>query len=308
MSPDGQQVYATSWKNPVIRIFDRQPDNSLVPRSGPTGCYTQAGGTCTSVPGLGTAGYAYDLAVSADGLSVYVVSFDNLVALRRDPASGVLTFAACYGPGAGFTAVANIGGVQAVVVSPEGNQVYARPENGLLVFDRNPSTSTLTVKAGALGCLRETATAGCTDSYGLGGRGYELAVTADGRFLYASTQGGSGGISFFVRAADGTLSQISGPTGGCITATGASTAGGECMAMTDGQGAPCRRQWRRPCRPQGSMSSCLHTGAPSSSPAPPTPGSSRAPTASPRRPTPTANCSPRPPGWGPRCRPTAPEP
>src|SRR6476620_5748953 len=92
VSPDGKQLYAVSWLDGSIRIFDRSADNRLTPRQGPTGCYNGTGaGGCTAVFGLGT--FTYDFALSADGLSAYVAGNSDIVALRRDPATGNLATA-----------------------------------------------------------------------------------------------------------------------------------------------------------------------------------------------------------------------
>ena len=62
-----------------------------------------------------------------------------------------------------------------VAVSPDGANVYVASiasfsgvSDGVLVFDRNPSTGALTQKAGTSGCVTEDGTAGaCADGTAL---------------------------------------------------------------------------------------------------------------------------------------------
>jgi hypothetical protein len=242
LSPDGRHLYVLGRSTPAIRLFDRGALNKLTPRAGSAGCYNATGsGSCTAVPAL-TSPDIYDVTISPDGKSVYVAGLNSLILLVRDPGTGALTYSGCYGPGAGCTAVVGLPSVLAVAVSPDNANVYARGNGGIAVFDRNVSSGALTQKPAPQGCFSESPTTGCTDSFGLAGNAFSMTVSADGHHLYYPIQD-PGGIGFFLRGGDGTLSQIAGPQGGCITTTGASSAAGECAVLGDGSGPAMGNAW-----------------------------------------------------------------
>ena len=248
MSPDGKQVYMVSVGAPAIRIFDRGPFNKLEPRSGPSGCYNANGAdSCTVVPNLSA---SFDITVSPDGTSVYVATVSNLLSLSRSATTGTLTPGPCYGPAPGCVALPQLSSAIAVVVSPDGRNVYVRGGSRLLVFDRNTATGGLTVKPGVDGCFSETPVAGCTDAVGLANNSFEMPMSSDGKFLYVSNQS-PGGIGFFIRGSDGTLSQLAGPQGGCITTDGSSSAAGECATLPGGSGPAMGNSWAATISPSG---------------------------------------------------------
>jgi hypothetical protein len=241
-SPDGNQIYAGVWQSTAgsyygLQIFDRNPATGAVTsRAGTAGCFaaTGSGAPCTLVGG--SLSYAYDIAASPDGKSVYVPSAGSstLVEFTRNAATGSLTYQGCIGATAGCTALVGNGGALAVTVSPDNKNVYLRTESGLAVFDRNTTTGALVQRAGAGGCFTDPGVAGCTPAAGLAGEGYKLRVSPDGSYLYVPFTN-PGGISFFNRFSDGSLTQITGTAGGCISSTGAS--GGvnnQCMAGSGG--------------------------------------------------------------------------
>jgi DNA-binding beta-propeller fold protein YncE len=115
-----------------------------------------------------------------------------------------------------------------VTVSPDGTSVYATSFSSAAVdvFDR-AADGTLTQKAGPAGCISETGSGGaCTDGKALGNP-TSVTVSPDGTSVYVASQG-SDAVAVFDRAADGTLTQKTGPAG-CISQTGS---GGDC---TDGR-------------------------------------------------------------------------
>jgi hypothetical protein len=232
-----------------IRIFDRQVSNMLAPRVAPGGCFNADGADGCSVMNGISSDDVYDLSLSPDGRSVYMAGRSTIASLVRDPATGNLTPGPCHGPAVGCTPVAGFGNASGLVVSPDSRHLYVRGSGRLFVFDRDLTTGALTIKAGAAGCMSEPVVASCTDSVGLGGFGYELSMSADGKFLYAPNQT-PGGIAFFQRASDGTLSQLAGPLGGCITANGTSTVAGECATVPDGNDA-LLNAWAATISPSG---------------------------------------------------------
>jgi DNA-binding beta-propeller fold protein YncE len=75
-----------------------------------------------------------------------------------------------------------------VVVSPDGRNAYATAlaSDSVVVFDRNPITGALAQKAGFDGCVSETGTGGlCAHGVALDGAS-DVAVSPDGRSVYAT--------------------------------------------------------------------------------------------------------------------------
>ena len=131
---------------------------------------------------------AFDVAVSADGKSVYAVSdFDDSIArLDRNPATGALTPQGCiadvgmtncgvYEPG--------MNGPTGVAVSPDGKSVYVTSASAAIVrFDRDPGTGTLT----GAGCIDDLSVAVCgvgNSIEGLSGAN-DVVVSPDNKSVY----------------------------------------------------------------------------------------------------------------------------
>src|SRR5439155_2088796 len=89
---------------------------------------------------------AVAVAVSSDGQNVYTVGqTDSAIGVfQRNTMTGQLTFLEAQQDGVG--GVDGVGGARAVVVSPDGNNVYAAGagDNAVAVFGRNTMTGGLT--------------------------------------------------------------------------------------------------------------------------------------------------------------------
>lgn len=249
LSPDGRHLYMLGREPTFIRVFDRGANNRLIPRAGSTGCYN-ANGTVGCTPATGfTGGDVYDLEISPEGTSIYIAGGGSLAHLQRNPATGTLTSMQCYGATAGCTPIAPVSAVFSIAVSNDGQNLYTRGGDTFGAFERNPLDGTLTPEP-AEDCFSETPTAGCTNTYGLANNGFEMAFSPDGKFLYYPIQT-PGGIGFFQRTANGALTQISGPQGGCITTDGSSSAPGECATISDGSGPAMSNGWAATVSPSG---------------------------------------------------------
>jgi DNA-binding beta-propeller fold protein YncE len=219
VSPEGRHLYVAVWDLGGgfngLRHFDVGTGGSITPRAG-AAVATQQG--------------PHDIDFSPDGLSVYVAAGNQLVVLVRDPASGALAQRQCFGAPPCFS-VTGQSSFHSAVVSPDANNVYVRGSNQLLAFDRNASTGTLAQKLGVAGCIAEEAALPCASGVGLAGSGFETVVSPDGRHVYTSNQT-PGGVAVLTRAPNGSLSQIAGTAGGCVTTGGTSGASGgtECVA------------------------------------------------------------------------------
>jgi DNA-binding beta-propeller fold protein YncE len=220
ISPDGRNVYLAASG---VTIFDRnRRSGTLRQKRGGEGCITDPESesiafACRRGRGLGG---AFDIAVSADGRSVYAVGGRAMAILDRDRRTGALRQkrggAGCIRPG-GTTDCRegrDLSGAKAIAVSPDGVSVYVTYKrtalggsNALLTFNRNLATGALTAKPGEAGCIVGTAEPeteseaaaieGCRKGRALdGARG--VIVSPDGRSVYV-TSVISAGVAIFDR-------------------------------------------------------------------------------------------------------------
>ncbi|MCW2924130.1 MAG: hypothetical protein JWM98_1534 [Thermoleophilia bacterium] len=122
------------------------------------------------------------------------------------------------GTGGACATGSGLDGANAVAVSPDGASVYAASYTGdaVVILDR-AANGTLTEKAGAAGCIGQTAADGCTVGRALDGA-FGITVSPDGGSVYVASID-SRAVAVFDRAADGSLTQQAG-TAGCINNDG----------------------------------------------------------------------------------------
>ncbi len=112
-------------------------------------------------------------------------------------------------------------GSRAVAVSPDGDNVYvaASDSDAIAVFERNAKSGKLSQASGADGCISAGGADGCAPGAGLDGPN-SVAVSPDGRSVYA-TSVDSDAIAIFRRdSSNGALEQAPGEAG-CIAEAGA---------------------------------------------------------------------------------------
>ncbi len=215
------------------------------------GFLTQKAGTAGCVSEDGTSGECQDgraidepvaMAASPDGKNVYVAAEDSeAIAIFDRGGDGTLTqkagTAGCISDDGSSGACQDgygLEGVNAVVVSPDGENVYAGgyTQDVILTFNRDTATGELT----QAGCIAdELGDLGfCTQS-DRGLRGPQgLAVSPDGNNVYVAA-GTDWAVGILDRDGDGALTQKPG-TAGCI--------GGEQLAAIVGTGG----RWWTPAR------------------------------------------------------------
>jgi DNA-binding beta-propeller fold protein YncE len=194
VSPDGENVYVGSFLGNAVAVFARSTrGGALTQPSGTAGCI--GGATADGcAPGLAL-GAPEGLAISADGDDVYVgAALGNaLDTLARNPTTGALTQATdgtgCIvnAPLAGCTTGLQLGGANAVAVSPDDDSVYVTSltSNSLTSFTRTPSSGQLAQQSGTSACAIYVLAVGC--SLGRALRAPEgLAVSPDGATVYAA--------------------------------------------------------------------------------------------------------------------------
>jgi DNA-binding beta-propeller fold protein YncE len=173
-------------------------------------------GTCTDGAALDG---AHDIAVTPDGRHVLVVGFNSnsLAVFDRALDTGELTPDQCFSHlgTEGCTSVVGLQGAAAVAVSPDGRNVYVagQTSDAIVSFDRDPVTGSL----GAAGCVNEGGTDGCADGEALDGA-FDVAVSANGRNLYAVARASSSITIFDRDPPTGDLTQGAG-TDGCYSST-----------------------------------------------------------------------------------------
>ena len=165
------------------------------------------------------------IAVTPDGRHAYATAnaSDAVLSFTRDPTTGQLTLLGCIADvavpflcGEGVA----LNGTNSVIVSPDGRNVYvsAGVSSSIAIFDRSPSTGFLTQKPGAAGCIKTAGGEGCASGIELASVS-GLAMSPDGRNVYAAARADDSVLVFDRDPVTGTLAQKVGGAG-CIDETG----------------------------------------------------------------------------------------
>ncbi|MDA0159040.1 lactonase family protein [Solirubrobacter ginsenosidimutans] len=184
ISPDGRNVYTTSFSTGAVAAFVRGSDGALRQLAGDSGCVSeQRGSGCTRVPGLlrGTT----NVTVSDDGRNVYVASLtsDQLTVLRRGGDDGRLRRVGClsYRHRPGCRRDGRLYGITKVVTSADGRSAYAITDAALVGFARDGATGMLRPLHGRSGCVGGGPSCVRTEDFGVPD---DVAIAPDGRSLY----------------------------------------------------------------------------------------------------------------------------
>ena len=230
VSPDGRNLYVGSFQADSISAFSRDArSGALAQVTGPTGCLVEQPfqTICGAAPGLdGISG----VAVSPDGRNVYAASYfaHSVVAFARGPGSGDLTplgaGPACLSESEvewECEAAVGLFGAASVAVSPDGRHVYVAGTLGgtVAAFARAPSTGALTQLAGAAGCLRDASFVVEGDTCGRAAgldSATSVAVSPDGRNVYATSFGGAAVAVLARNRTTGALTPLAGASG-CLS-------------------------------------------------------------------------------------------
>ncbi|MBK5220059.1 MAG: beta-propeller fold lactonase family protein [Thermoleophilia bacterium] len=109
-------------------------------------------------------------------------------------------------------------GSQAIVLSPDGKNVYvaSSSSDAIAIFSRDKKTGVLTQALGSAGCIAAKGASGCAIAVGLD-EPNSVAISPDGRNVYATSRAGNSVTSFLRNPKNGSLHQLPPVRGGCIS-------------------------------------------------------------------------------------------
>jgi DNA-binding beta-propeller fold protein YncE len=234
-SPDGTSVYVASVNSNAVAIFRRNTTTGeLTQLAGTAGCVSHSGSGGICADGRALSG-ANAVTVSADSESVYVASAisDALAVFRRNTSTGELTQLAgrdgCISESGGRCRNGKaLEDPVSVAASQDGKSVYVASyqSSAIAVLRRNTTTGGLFQPSGTGGCVSEDGSAGvCADGKALEDP-FSVAVSADGKNVYAASITSDAVAAFRRNTTTGALTQLVGPTGraGCVSEDGSAGA------------------------------------------------------------------------------------
>ncbi len=235
VSPDGKNVYVSSYTSGAISTFSRDlATGQLTQLSGTAGCVSDSGSGGLCVDGKALLG-ASSASITPDGKYVYVASYlsNGVAAFSRDQATGVLTQLA--GTAGCITETGTSGqcldgkaltGARGVGVMPSGTQLVAvsYTSDSLASISINALTGAPSQAANTTACISETGTSGqCVDGKVLNGAS-GLAISPDGAQIYVASYLSDAVSTIALNSGNGVLTQPA-----CISNTGTS---GQCVDGT----------------------------------------------------------------------------
>jgi 6-phosphogluconolactonase (cycloisomerase 2 family) len=221
VSPDGRFVYSAALAGDAIAVFARDAaSGSLSFQSCVRG--PDATGPCTTLSHSRLLDGPSALAISPDGKHIYEAASvgDELATFTRDKDTGALTFASCMSTNGGDGCVAIFNGVLdnpvALAMGSDGDELYVAGANqsSIGVFSRNQDTGLLAFFS-CWGAAPE-----CPDLPSANAQlttPSALAVSSDGRFLYAAARAADAVAVFRTDQSLHALTYV-----GCVRATAAS--------------------------------------------------------------------------------------
>jgi DNA-binding beta-propeller fold protein YncE len=230
ISPDGRNVYVASAGSDAVATLSRdRRTGALRQAAGVKGCISERpGDECLVGRALNE---PTSLAVSPDGERVYVAGrrFPSGVAILTRESDGSLTqpagIAGCVTHRGGFECAAAraISAPEEVAVTPDSRHVLVAGMRSDAVAVLTSGPGGLSQANGAAGCIARLGAEGCAVGRALAGP-VDLAITADGRSVYAAASIADGITILRRDRTTGELSQRPGRAG-CISQEGG---GGRC--------------------------------------------------------------------------------
>jgi DNA-binding beta-propeller fold protein YncE len=192
ISPDGRNVYVAAAGSDALSVFARnRRTGALRQLAGAAGCLSQRpGGGCGHARALNE---PTSVAVSPDGARVYVAGrrFPSAVAIFIRARDGSLaqgagpTGCVSHRGGSGCAAARALSAPEEVAVTPDGRHVLVAAMRSRAVAVLTPGPAGLVQDPGANGCIALGGAEGCAPARALRGP-VDLAVSPDGRWVYAA--------------------------------------------------------------------------------------------------------------------------
>jgi DNA-binding beta-propeller fold protein YncE len=131
---------------------------------------------------------------------------------RSKPVAGCSKARALVGPGPFM-------GSRAIAISPDGKSVYVASSgsDAIAIFRRDAKSGALIQPPGTAGCIAAKGAYGCAKAIGLDGPN-SVAVSANGRMVYATSRNSNSITSFRRNTESGALRQLPPKGAGCISA------------------------------------------------------------------------------------------
>jgi DNA-binding beta-propeller fold protein YncE len=229
IDPEGRNLYVASSSSASVSGFSINPSTGQLTQLanaglGGFGCVSHTVDLDSCFDGRGLTG-ARAVRVNDAGTKLYVAGSQSLVAIARDPNTGLIVqldgTTGCVestspAPETNCAGIADLNAANSIKdISLVGGQLYL-PSTGMsriVTFDVQGSGGVIR-RAGAEGCLTNGAVAGCTTGRVLGAPQTAVA-TSDGQDLYAAT---SGAVVEVDRAGAGALTSRA-DTRGCQSNT-----------------------------------------------------------------------------------------
>ena len=193
MSPDGKHVYAISFDDNAVNVYERsETDASLI--------FIET--KRTGIDDVTDIDGPYGLSVSPDGNHLYIASAlsNSIIVFNRNVNSGTLTFVESLTDNE--NGVDGLEGCFNLVLSPDGNHLYATgpDENAVAVFNRNVVTGKLTFTQ----MMQDESGMVNNMNYPLG-----LSLSKDGQNLYVTSYGDNAVNVFARNSFNGLLTFVS---------------------------------------------------------------------------------------------------
>jgi DNA-binding beta-propeller fold protein YncE len=208
VTPDGRNLYVAASGASAVAAFSRAASGAV----SAIGCASNNGtngvdGTKRACADGDALSGAAALAVSADGKNVYAAAYasSGVAVFSRDLLTGKLTQTGCVRAVSTCVGARGLSGASAIVVSPDGRNVYVASydADAVVSFARDPSTGALK----GLGCVSDDGSdRQCASGNAL--RGAEaLAISSDGHWLYVAAADSNAVLTFERDPATGILTQ-----------------------------------------------------------------------------------------------------
>jgi sugar lactone lactonase YvrE len=235
ISPDGKNLYATSFSD-RITIYDRNTDTgSLKQKPGSAGCISDTGDgtTCADARHLnGPLG----LTMTSDGRTLFVAA-DNanaVLVFSRNTSSGTITQKPNEAGCIANTPIVNdcsdgraLASPFDVALSSDQKHLYVTSFSSSAVSAMQVLGGELFPVSGPTGCVSNAATDGCTVRAGLANP-WPVAISPNGQTVYAGGYSSNSIVALSRNSATGGLTPVG--TAGCVSRDGT---GGTCTTVPD---------------------------------------------------------------------------